>query len=111
MRFTHTSRKDYIHQLAQIERRQARIRRIRKASKPATVTTEVVPNVPNEHYNIRKSQHLPLDLNSFIWKNMDDQAITVGVTNLIMFWKLFSKFPGLYSEVETSSPPPHFGDA
>ena len=85
MRFTRTSRKEYIRQLAQIERHQARIRQIRETSKSATVTTEIVPNVPDERYNIGKSQHLPIDLNSFVWKNMDDPAITVGATNLIMF--------------------------
>ena len=85
MRFTRTSRKEYIRQLARIERRQARIRRIRETSKSATVTTEIVPNVPDERYNIGKSQHLPIDLNSFVRKNMDDPAITVGATNLIMF--------------------------
>ena len=85
MRFTHTSHKEYICQLARIEQRQARIQRIRETSKSATVTTKIVLNIPNEHYNIRKSQHLPIDLNSFVWKNMDDPAITVGATNLIMF--------------------------
>ena len=80
MRFTHTSRKGYICQLARIERRQARIRRIREASKATTVPTEAVPDVPEERYNIGKSQHLPINLNSFVQKNMDDPAMTVGIT-------------------------------
>ena len=80
MRFTRTSRKGYIHQLARIERRQARIQRIREASKATTVPTEAVLDVPEEHYNIRKSQHLPIDFNSFVRKNMDDPAMTVGIT-------------------------------
>ena len=110
MRFTRTSCKDYIRQLARIKRRQARIRRIREASKAVT-PAEVVPNIPNEHYNIGKSQHLPIDLNSFVRKNMGDSAITVGATNLIIFWASFSEFPGFYSEVEKSPPSSHFGDA
>ena len=84
MRFTRTSRKEYIRQLTRIERRQARIRRIREASKAATVPTEAVPNVPDERYNIGKSQHLPIDLNSFVRKNMDDPAITVSVTLFVL---------------------------
>ena len=80
MRFTRTSRKGYIRQLARIERRQARIRRIREASKATTVPTEAVPDVPEERYNIGKSQHLPINLNSFVRKNMDDPAMTVGIT-------------------------------
>ena len=111
MRFTRTSCKEYICQLARIERHQARIRQIRETSKSATVTTEIVPNIPDERYNIGKSQHLPVDLGSFVRKNMGDPAITVGVTTLIMFWKLFTKFPGLYSEVERSSSSSHFGNA
>ena len=87
MRFTCTSRKEYIRQLARIERRQARIRRIREASKAATIPPETIPNIPNERYNIGKSQHLPIDLHNFVRKNIDDPAITVGVTTLIMFWK------------------------
>ena len=111
MRFTRTSRKEYIRQLTRIERRQARIRRIRETSKAAVAPAEIIPNIPNEHYNIGKSQHLPVDLGSFVRKNMGDPAITVGVTTLIMFWKLFTKFPGLYSEVERSSSSSHFGNA
>lgn len=110
MRFTCTSHKDYIRQLTQIEWCQARIQQICKASKATTVPTEVVPNILDEHYNIGKSQHLPIDLNSFIQKNMDDPAITVGVTDWILFWKLITQFPGLHSEVEVSSPSPHFGN-
>jgi len=75
------------------------------------VPEEAVPNILDEHYNIGKSQHLPIDLNSFVRKNMDNPAITVGFTHLIMFWKLFSDFPGLHSEVEMSSSSLHCGDA
>ena len=111
MRFTRTSRKEYIRQLAWIERRQTRIRRIREASKAAVVPAEVVPTIPDEHYNIGKSQHLPVNLNSFVQKNMDDPAVTVGVTNLRVFWKSFRDFLGLHPEVKTASPSPYFGDA
>ncbi|KIM56162.1 hypothetical protein SCLCIDRAFT_29860 [Scleroderma citrinum Foug A] len=53
-----------------------------QASKAATVPTEVVPNIPDEHYNIKKSQHLPIDLNRFVQKNMDDPAITDFIPKL-----------------------------
>ena len=92
MRFTRTSRKGYIHQLARIEQRQARIRRIREASKATTVPTEAVPDIPDERYNIGKSQHLPIDLNSFVRTNMVDPAITVSITLLITFWRLSVNF-------------------
>ena len=80
------SRKEYICQLTWIEWRQARIHRIREALKAAMVPEEAVPNIPDKHYNIGKSQHLPIDLNSFVQKNMDDPAIAVGFTHLIMCW-------------------------
>jgi hypothetical protein len=71
-----TSRKDFVRQLTRIERRQARIRRIRESG-IGSAQLESVSSVPDERYNIGKSQHRPIDLDGFIRKNSDDPALKV----------------------------------
>jgi hypothetical protein len=77
-RYTRTSRKGFLKQLTQIERRQARIRRIReelvKANKLPQETLASDPEVP---YNIGKSQNLPVDLTPFLQAHADDPATKV----------------------------------
>jgi hypothetical protein len=77
-RYTRTSRKGFVKQLVQIERRQARIHRIRvqlvsaKRSPPETVASD--PDVP---YNIGKFQNCPVDLTQFVQMHADDPATQV----------------------------------
>lgn len=79
-RFLRTSRKNFVRQLTQIERRQSRIRRIREGA-DRDVTHPVAPlepiaKDPKEHYQVGKSQNHPVDVLSFCWPNSGDAAIT-----------------------------------
>ena len=74
IRFTRTSRKGYVSQLASIERRQARIRMRRNALN----LTDPVPNKPEEHHVIGLSQNFPEDLTRFMQANMGDPAARVS---------------------------------
>ena len=76
-RFVRTSRKAYASQLASIERRQARIRRIR-ARRDALNLADPVPNQPEEHHVIGRSQNFPEDLTRFMQSNIGDPATNVG---------------------------------
>jgi hypothetical protein len=77
-RYTRTSRKHFIKQLTQIERRQARLRRIRarhhEAGKPAN---EAVATAPEAHHIIGKSQNYPQNIPLFLQKYAGDPAIKV----------------------------------
>ena len=73
-RFARTSRKGYASQLASIERRQARIRTRRDAVNLA----DPVPNQPEEHHVIGRSQNFPEDLTRFMQSNNGDPATNVS---------------------------------
>ena len=77
VRFTRTSRKGYVSQLASIERRQARIRRIRMR-RNALNLADPVPNRAEEHHVIGLSQNFPEDLTRFMQTNMGDPAVRVS---------------------------------
>ena len=77
IRFTRTSRKGYVSQLASIERRQARICRIRMR-RNALNLADPVPNKPEEHHVIGLSQNFPEDLTSVMQTNMGDPAFKVN---------------------------------
>ncbi|KIJ58567.1 hypothetical protein HYDPIDRAFT_34041 [Hydnomerulius pinastri MD-312] len=82
-RFTRMSRKAYIAQLAAIERRQARIRRIRvRSQREALMGDDPVPNAPDLHYVIGKSQNHPKDITNFVQSNTDDPAVKDFVVKL-----------------------------
>jgi hypothetical protein len=77
-RYARTSRKGFTHQLAQIERRQARIRRIRDRHKTANQPdAEIPPGMPNVHHVIGKSQNQPESIPTFLQKHAGDPAISV----------------------------------
>ena len=87
-RLLQTSRKDFICQLAQIERRQLRIWRIRERVDATHQTLpEPIPNNPKEHYQIGKSQNYPVDVSNFSQQNSNDPAVKVSdarrVTSMI----------------------------
>ena len=77
VRFTRTSRKAYVPQLASIERRQARIRHIR-SKRDALHLADPVPNKAEEHHVIGQSQKFPEDLVRFMQANMGDPAVKVS---------------------------------
>jgi hypothetical protein len=83
-RYTRTSKKDFTKQLAQIERRQARIRRIReRLVKTKMPTPESVARNPDEPYNIGKSQNLPVNISHFLQKHLDDPAVKVSLFSIV----------------------------
>ncbi|KAH7917228.1 hypothetical protein BV22DRAFT_1026772, partial [Leucogyrophana mollusca] len=87
-RYARTSRKLFVQQLTQIERRQARIRRIKEKSRAATQNpllghledTAAAP--PEAHHVIGSSQNNPEDLMSFVKKTMGDPASKDFITKL-----------------------------
>jgi hypothetical protein len=82
-RYTRTSRKSFVKQLAQIERRQARIRRLcEKLLKSGTLASETVPCISDEPYNIGKSQNHPVNVTQLLRKHAEDPAIKVGCTTV-----------------------------
>ena len=104
-RFARTSRKDFIPQLASIERRQARTRRIR--SKLAALQAgprDSLSDKPEDRYHIGQTQNFPEDLVLFVRKNLDDPltkvcGLGVGFMYMILTW-LVSE---LYSATEVPS--------
>lgn len=76
-RFIRTNRKAFVPQLVSIERRQARIRCIR-VRRDALNLTDPVPNEPDEHHLIGRSQNFPEDLTRFVQANIGDPATTVS---------------------------------
>ncbi|KIK19173.1 hypothetical protein PISMIDRAFT_13861 [Pisolithus microcarpus 441] len=57
----------------------ARIRKIHNSFRATKDPLEPVPDVPEECYNVRKSQHRPIDLADFIRKNSGDPALQTEV--------------------------------
>ena len=80
-RFTRTSRKVFIPQLASIERHQERIRRIRaKVAASQAYCQDPVPNQPDVHHVIVQSQNFPENILLFQSRNSDDPAVKVSDT-------------------------------
>jgi hypothetical protein len=88
-RFTRTSRKAYIPQIASIERRQARIRCIRM-KRDALHLADPVPDRPDEHHVIGRSQNFPEELTRFVQTNIEDPATRVSPHHLFIlaYWTL-----------------------
>jgi hypothetical protein len=74
-RYKRTDRKQFVKQLAQIERRQARIRRIR--ARDGTFPRERVDMSPVAHHHIGISQNDYLHIGTFLRKNLGDPAVRV----------------------------------
>ena len=73
-------KKPFIKQLAQIERREARLRRIRaRLSKGSDNAGEAVGNTPHEHHHIRVSQKQSEHLGTFLRDHSEDPAIKVSI--------------------------------
>jgi hypothetical protein len=91
-RYTRTSRKRFIKQMTQIERRQARLRRIRaKHHKEAgNVMNEDIARSPEAHHHIGKSQNFPENICSFVQKNRGDPAVKVVCLFCALFLKILS---------------------
>ena len=81
-RYTRTSRKRFLKQLTQIERRQARLRAIRARHRTAgRPENEEVEIKPEAHHVIGKSQNFPENIPLFLQKFTGDAAVKVkGIT-------------------------------
>lgn len=82
-RYRRTNRKEYIKQVAQIERRQARLRRIREHTTAANKADNLSVrqfNNPETHHTIGRTENLPFQIGSFIQSYHGDPAIQVKVT-------------------------------
>lgn len=78
-RYRRTSRKDFVKQMTQIERRQTRIRRIReKLAHTEYARDEDASTSPGAHHHIGKSQNNPEHFGRFLERNSGDPAIKVA---------------------------------
>lgn len=81
-RYTRTSRKGFLKQMTQIERRQARIHRIRKRLESkgelgnSTVQADIATS-PDARYHLGKTQNQPVQIMSFMYQNSGDPAVKV----------------------------------
>ncbi|KAF8834372.1 hypothetical protein BDN67DRAFT_992676 [Paxillus ammoniavirescens] len=75
-RFTRTSRKAYIPQLASMEHRQERIHHIKaRVAALHTYSQDPVPNRPDVHHVIGQSQNFSINILSFQMQNSDDPTV------------------------------------
>ncbi|KAI0055388.1 hypothetical protein BV25DRAFT_1815655 [Artomyces pyxidatus] len=83
IRYARTSRRGFVKQMAQIERRERRIRRIRVRATSATGgAVEDTPSVPQEHYNVGLSENFPVNITLFQQENSNDPAVKHFVRKL-----------------------------
>ena len=82
--YTRTSRKDFVKQMSQIERRQAWICRIKehiyKDRSRSDVNEDIDEDIacsPASHHNIGKSQKYPQCIGLFLQKHAGDPAVKV----------------------------------
>lgn len=79
-RYSRTSRKGFLKQMTQIERRQARIHRIREKLGVSYLPPEPIANDAaslNAHYHIGKSQNESKHIVLFVQNNRGDPAVKV----------------------------------
>ena len=77
MRYKHTDRKQFVEQLARIERRQARIRRIHSQKPSSQHGSKEYAIRPEAHHVIGKTENSPEHLGLFVQKHSGDPAIGV----------------------------------
>jgi hypothetical protein len=77
MRYKRTDRKEFVKQLARIERRQARICRIHPQKLASQSSDEECAARPEVHHTIGKTENFPEHLNFFIQKHSGDPAVEV----------------------------------
>jgi hypothetical protein len=77
MRYKRTDRKEFVKQLARIERRQARIRQIRPREPASQSNDEECIARPEAHHTIGKTENLPEHLGFFVQKHSGDPAVEV----------------------------------
>lgn len=88
--YRRTSGKDYIRQIAGIERREARLRRLRSANSTQGMqpdTSSIFVSTPESHHHVANSQNDAVEIRTFLNQNSGDPAIKV-CNNLAWFDKI-----------------------
>jgi hypothetical protein len=85
MRYKRTDRKEFVKQLARIERRQARIRRIRPQKPASQSNDEECAARPEAHHTIGKTENFPEHLSFFVQKHSGDPAVEVCALVFLRF--------------------------
>lgn len=92
-RYTRTSRKSFVKQMAQIERRQARLRNMRSTLTSSAALSVAQPDVvaldPQSHHNIGKSENEPEHIGTFLNTNRGDPAIVVRFLHMFSLFVYF----------------------
>jgi hypothetical protein len=100
-RYRRTDKKDFVRQLARIERREARLRRIRaKLSNAGQLQEETVAADPQKHHHIGRSQNNYHHIGTFLRNNAADPAVKVGVVRVIDSCKPDKKYLAFLAEVK-----------
>lgn len=81
-RYKRTDRKEFIRQLTQIERRQARIRRIKQQTSMTKPKADLYQQretaiTPEQHHHIGQNENTYEELGAFLRKHHDDPAVVV----------------------------------
>jgi hypothetical protein len=89
-RYKQTDKKDFVRQLAKIERREARLRRLRAKLSDGGLSDggqlqdeETVAADPLKHHHIGRSQNNYYHIGTFLRNNAADPAVKVGVVRVI----------------------------
>lgn len=84
-RYKRTDKKDFVRQLAKIERREARLRRLRAKLSDGgqPQDEETVAADPLKHHHIGRSQNNYHHIGTFLHNNAADPAVKVGVVRVI----------------------------
>jgi hypothetical protein len=100
-RFCRTSKKKFTRQLAQIERRQARIRAIRlKLSHNASLGAEPVLNSPDAHHHIGVAENHPIHIGSFLRSHTEDPAVKVKFHIILQNTKRITSQQNFWSKLK-----------
>jgi hypothetical protein len=85
MRYKRTDRKQFVKQLARMERREARIHRMRPQEPASQCDDEECAATPEAHHTIGKTENFPEHLGLFIQKHLGDPAIEVRASTPLQF--------------------------
>jgi hypothetical protein len=82
-RYARTSRKNFIKQMTNIERRQTRIRRLKERLAKSDAAPDFdIAHTPDMHHHIGKSQNDPEHIGLFVHRHAGDPAVKVGYVTL-----------------------------
>ena len=88
MKYKRTNRKEFVQQLARIERRQARIRQMCPQNSATELGDEERAARPEVHHAIGQSENFPEHLSLFVQKHSGDPAIEVCALVIPDFFRI-----------------------